>query len=222
MFITISYYVGWAVIGVLAKIMLRKNVVAYAPVPKGPKILVANHPTVSDPFVLFTTLRERISILIYHKVFSIPLFGTYLKMAGHIPVVQGNGQKAFNRALEFLNQGVSVLVFMEGDISPEVGQRAPRTGAVRLAIHSGAPIVPIGVSVHKKNIRYINGTVGGTRVRETWYLHGMYAITIGKQLRVVGDPDNRTKVNETSKMVMAQVSKLAEESATRIRVQTSR
>src|SRR5689334_22359821 len=110
----VSYYIGWGVIFGLSKLMIQKNVVTYARVPKGPKILVANHPTLSDPFVLFTSMRDRMSIMILYKVFTIPFLGRYLKMAGHIPVVEGNGQDSMDRALGFLHKGVSVLMFIEG------------------------------------------------------------------------------------------------------------
>jgi 1-acyl-sn-glycerol-3-phosphate acyltransferase len=217
MFSAVGYYLGWIVIAVLTKVLLRKNVVAYAPIPKGPKILVANHPTVSDPFILSTSVHERVRIMIFDKVFTIPVFGTYLKVIGHIPVIQGNGQKAFNRALAFLNSGYSVLIFMEGTISPETGGYSkPKTGAVRLAYHSGAPIVPIGVGIHKKNIRHIHGVIDGIKMRETWYFHGKYAITIGKHFHVTGDPNNRSQVRETTQNVMGQVVKLANESSARI------
>jgi len=217
MFDTIWYYVGWAIIAGITKVLLRKNVVSYAPVPKGAKILVANHPTISDPFILFTSVHERVSIMIFHQVFTIPVFGRYLKSVGHIPVVRGNGQQAFDRALGFLNRGISVLVFMEGAISPEAGGFAkPRTGAVRLACYSGAPIVPIGVGVRKKNIRHINAIIGGEKIRETWYFHGKYAITIGKHFHVTGDPTNRPKVREATHKVMGTVMNLARESSSRI------
>ena len=217
MFHTISYYIGWFVIKILVKVRLQKDVVAQAPIPKGPKILVANHPTASDPFVVFSSMGERISILIFHKVFSIPVFGTYLIMAGHIPVIRGNGQQAFDRALGFLRRGISVLIFMEGDVSPQVGKFAkPRTGAVRLAYHSGAPIVPIGIGIHKKNVRYINGVIDGTPMRESWYLHGRYAITIGTPLHIEGNCEDRFKVRAMSKRIMSTIITLANLSTRRI------
>jgi 1-acyl-sn-glycerol-3-phosphate acyltransferase len=217
MFGTIGYYIGWMIIAVIAKVILRKNVLVYAPVPEGPKILVANHPTVSDPFVLLTSIRDRISVLVWGQVFSIPLFGRYLKMSGHIPVVQGEGYKGFNSALHHLQHGTSVLVFIEGGISPDGGGYGnPKTGAVRLACHSGAPIVPIGVGIHKKNIHHIHGIIGGEKIRETWYFHGKYAITIGKHFHVTVNPKDRSEVREATQHVMRRVIKLAEESATRI------
>jgi 1-acyl-sn-glycerol-3-phosphate acyltransferase len=217
MFETAGYYIGWIFVAVLAKILLRKSIIAYAPIPKGPKIIVANHPTVSDPFVLFSSMHERVSILIFDKVFSIPLFGRYLRMVGHIPVVRGNGQQAYDRALAFLKNGMSVLVFIEGGISPEEGGFAkPRTGAVRLACNSGAPIVPIGVGIHKKNIQHVQGVLGGEKMHEIWYFHGKYAITIGKHFHVTGNPNNRLKVQKATQRVMNQVIQLAQESTARI------
>jgi len=200
-----------------SKVLIRKNVVAYALVPKGPKILVANHPTVSDPFILLTTIRDRMSVLIWEPMFTVPLFGRYLKMSGHTPIVTGEGYKGFNTALQHLKRGTSVLVFIEGGVSPDKGGYGnPRTGAVRLAYHSGVPIVPIGLGVREKNIRHVGFPVKGKKVREKWYLHGKYAITIGKHFRINGDPNNRSKVREVTQNVMEQVVQLAHESAARI------
>jgi len=208
---------GWVIIMAASKVLIRKNVVAYASVPKGPKILVANHPTVSDPFILLTTIRDRISVLIWGPMFTVPLFGRYLKISGHTPIVTGEGYKGFKTALQHLKNGTSVLIFIEGGVSPDTGGYGnPRTGAVRLACYSGAPIVPIGVGVHNKNIHHVGFPIKGKKVREKWYLHGKYAITIGKYFHVTGDPNNRSKVREETQNVMEQVVQLAHESASRI------
>ena len=110
MFVTIWYYIGWAIIMAASKVLILKNVVVYASVPRGPKILVANHPTVSDPFILLTTIRDRISVLIWGQMFTVPLFGRYLRMSGHTPIVTGEGYEGFNAALQHLKRGTSVLI----------------------------------------------------------------------------------------------------------------
>ena len=195
------------------------DVVSHAPMPKGPKILVANHPTTSDPFILLKTTRDRLSVCIKQSIFGIPLFGTYLKLSGHIPVNLQEGRQAYDRALKYLNEGVSVLVFIEGDITPMTGVALkPRTGAVRLAYASGAPIIPIGIGIQKKNIHYIDHTIRGKYEQGLWYFRGRYALTIGKPLHVTGNIEDRSRVRFMTQYIMNTITKLATASANRVTV----
>ena len=211
------YSSGKHIVSLYTKIMLKKHVLFHAPFPKGPKIIVLNHPTTSDPFIMTTLFSEKMSILIQNAIFKVPLFGAYLHLAGHIPVNANNGNIAFTKACALLKKGRTIVVFIEGDISPsDGGYHKPHTGPVRLALLTSAPIIPVGVGINRNNIKFFRATIGGKKDLIRWYLSGPYAITVGKAFTVYGDVENRTHVRQLSIELMNQVITLSKESNDRI------
>src|SRR5919199_5683725 len=66
-----------------------------ADLPLGAKIIAANHPTTTDPFLMMSWPFEPIYILISEAAFKVPLIGRFLRLAGHIPVYAHRGREAF-------------------------------------------------------------------------------------------------------------------------------
>ena len=61
--------------------------------PPGPKIIVGNHPHVTDSFVLPFIVPEKIHFFIQEETFTLPIIGKILELADQIPVVIGQGCK---------------------------------------------------------------------------------------------------------------------------------
>ena len=202
-----------------SKIMLRMSVVSHFPIPKGPKIIVANHPTTSDPFILTSYSNGQAAILIKNCLFDVPIFGFYLHRAGHIPVVKGEGVIAFERALYLLKKGITVIVFVEGDLSKFIHQMSkPRTGAIRLALASGASIIPMGIGVKKRHLKSLRSVIKGIEERGRWYFKGPYAITIGRAIKFNGNAGNRIRVRRLTSVLADKISSLVKESTARVAV----
>ena len=217
MFNRTLYFLGSVFINIYAKLMLKVNVVCHEQMHSGAKIIVSNHPTTSDPFVLTTMTKGQASILIKDILFKIPLFGTYLRWAGHIPVTRDKGRDAFEAALKHLIKGKSIVVFIEGDITTSKNRpQKPKTGAVRLALSSGLPIIPIGIAVKKVNIKLLDSVIDGVKEEGVWYFKGPYEITVGRAFKVSGDTKDRNRVRLLSDLVLQKVTRLAYESAKRI------
>ncbi len=115
--------------------------------PPAPRIIAGNHPNVTDAFALPSVFPEQLHLLIQGDVFESPLFGGWLTRAGQIPVVRGQGSEAVRAACECLARGHSVAIFPEGKLNPDGGPCKVGTGAMRIALQSGAPIVPVGFYV---------------------------------------------------------------------------
>ncbi|MBG0786644.1 MAG: 1-acyl-sn-glycerol-3-phosphate acyltransferase [Anaerolineaceae bacterium] len=197
--------------------MLKMSVVFHSNVPSGPRIIVANHPTESDPFILFSLFRQRASILITDVAFKVPIFGRYIKFIGHIPVNTQNGTEAFEEALEKIRQGESLIIFIEGNSSPSIDKLLkPKTGAVRLALLGNVPIVPIGISVNRNFIKTSSLKIANVPHLCKWYFNGPYSVTVGKPITVSGDVENRDLVKKTSEKIMERIKSLAKESNSRI------
>ena len=111
----------------------------------GPFVLVVNHQSFAD-LVAMCFLDHPTKYLGKASVFSVPVFGWALRIAGEVPVVRGDrasGRDAVTKLGAWLDRGVSVALFPEGTRS-ETGAIGPfKLGAFRLAIAHGRPVVPV-------------------------------------------------------------------------------
>lgn len=198
--------------------MLRMDVSSHQQLPRGAKIIAANHPTTTDPFFVASMLRQQSFILINNLLFQVPVLGFYLRQSGHIPVFAGGGQAAIDAALARLHRGKTIIIFPEGDLSPEEGGfLEPRTGVARLALASGAPVVPVGIHLDRSRVQTLRSTVRGREEYGRWYLRGPYNITVGQPLIFNGDPEDRPHVRRVASAVMHHIIELAHESEDRLR-----
>jgi 1-acyl-sn-glycerol-3-phosphate acyltransferase len=148
--------------------------------PPGPKIIVANHPNVTDGFVLPFIIQEKIHFLIEAEVFKVPLVGRLLALADQIPVVIGRGQEALDAARERLASGHTVVIFPEGRLSGDKGIRRAGAGATLLALESQAPVVPVGFYVSPEFIHTLRARLFNREVVGWWQFGGRCAVQIGE------------------------------------------
>jgi 1-acyl-sn-glycerol-3-phosphate acyltransferase len=199
----LMYWVSKPVIISYAGTMLKLDVQMEMPLPKGAKIIAANHPSTTDPFFVARMVGHQSFILINEVLFKVPLLGEYLRRSGHIPVEAGKGPAAIEAALELLRQGKTVMIFPEGDLSPEEGGfQQPRTGVARLALASGAPVIPVGIHLLRERIHSVRSTVAGVAHIGRWYIRGPYNMTVGQPLLFQGDVEDRPLVRSVASTVM--------------------
>lgn len=81
------------------------------------------------------------------EVFKVPLLGRILRSAGQIPVSRQtrDASKAFSAAVDAVDSGRCVIVYPEGTISRDPGlwPMVGKTGAARIALSTGCPLVPV-------------------------------------------------------------------------------
>ena len=211
------YTLGRSAIGAYAQTMLDVDISRHAPLPKGAKIIAANHPTTTDPILIELLTFEPMHILITEMCFAIPVIGKSLRLAGHIPVVTGNGRAALDEAVQLLQAGRTVGIFPEGALSPlDGGLEKPHTGVARLALISGAPVIPVGIHLQRGHIRFDKTTVDDMTETARWYLHGPYAMTVGEPMHFEGSVEDRRCVRTVSERIMQRIARLSRESAQRI------
>ncbi len=118
---------------------------------QGGVIIVANHISNVDAlalgqFVAFSGRWPR--FLAKVSVFQVPGLGAILRRAGQIPVLRGAKQArdALDAARDALAQGRAVTIYPEGTITadPDLWPMRGKTGAARLALDTGCPVIPIG------------------------------------------------------------------------------
>ncbi len=203
--------------------LLEMDIRRHGRLPSGPKIIAANHPTTTDPFLLMGLISEPLSILITEMCFKLPVLGPFLRRAGHVPVVDGHGRTALDEALRLLAAGHTVGIFPEGHLSPLEGGLCPgHTGVARLALLSGAPVIPVGIALERGHIHFQSATAGGKTETARWYFHGPYAVTVGDPMYLAGDVEDHSYVRSVSAGVMQHIGQLANESAQRVHARQAR
>jgi 1-acyl-sn-glycerol-3-phosphate acyltransferase len=110
-------------------------------------LLVANHISHFDPFVISSVVRRKIDWMAMAEFFPIPLLGHFLRAVDAFPADRHRADRATIRsAIERLKNGRIVGVFPEGGIrdgARSLLEGAPlRPGASTLAHIAGAPILP--------------------------------------------------------------------------------
>lgn len=130
----------------------RPVVVGRHHVPRrGPVILAGNHLSFSDSLFLVLVLRRRVTFLAKNEYFTGRgvrgrLMSWFFTAAGQIPVDREHGGRAaasLRQAIEILDQGGIWGIFPEGTRSPDGRLYRGRTGAMRVALSTGAPVVPV-------------------------------------------------------------------------------
>lgn len=117
---------------------------------QGPVIVVANHISNFDPIVLGEYLiwsGRWPRFLGKADIWRVPLLGWVARQCEQIPVHRGTDRAgdSLTHAAEALRKGQVVAIYPEGTITadPDLWPMTGRRGAARLALDSGAPVVPV-------------------------------------------------------------------------------
>jgi 1-acyl-sn-glycerol-3-phosphate acyltransferase len=112
----------------------------------GPVIFAANHRSFLDPFVIGTLTRRPVYYVAKKELFAHPVVGWLLNRLGAFPIDRGAGDhQAMETARRILERGDCVVIFPEGTRTRPGPLGHPRRGVGRLALQTGAPVVPVAV-----------------------------------------------------------------------------
>jgi 1-acyl-sn-glycerol-3-phosphate acyltransferase len=204
--------VGWTytfariVLTLPTMLIYRVRGIGLENVPReGALVLAPNHFSQMDHFFCGVYLRRKIRFMAKSQMFGPPVLTYIYKHGGVFPVRRGqHDEEAFKTAYEILDQDGMLLVYAEGgrSRSAELGQ--PKPGIGRLALESGAPIVP--VAIH-----------GSARVRGWKRLHfPKVTVQFGKPMTFPVEPSpSRERQLEVATEVFDEVREMYEGVATR-------
>jgi 1-acyl-sn-glycerol-3-phosphate acyltransferase len=129
-----------------ALISFRARAFGTENVPNGPVILAPNHASFMDHFVTGVFIRRRVQFMGKSQLFK-GIGGWIFSHGGVFPVRRGqHDEDAFITAFKVLERGGAVVMYCEGGRS-RTGKLADtaRPGIGRLALESGAPVVPLAI-----------------------------------------------------------------------------
>lgn len=117
---------------------------------EGGIVIAANHMSWLDPLVISHVLVDNARpprFLAKEAVFSVPFVGWVLRDAGQIPVYResADAAKSVSAAVAAAKAGECVIVYPEGTLTrdPDLWPMSAKTGAVRIALESGRPLIPL-------------------------------------------------------------------------------
>ena len=131
-----------------------------------PFVAVANHESLAD-IILIGSLPWDMKWLSKASIFRVPFLGQMMRMAGDVGVERGSARSrgaSYGALLSWINRGASIMIFPEGTRSRTTEMLPFRNGAFRLAIETGAPILPLAVHGTRTAIRKGSMQFGNARV----------------------------------------------------------
>lgn len=146
------YHPGSAIVGFVARLLWGMKVEGVEHLPRsGPFILVANHCSNLDPLMMGWASGHQIGRVVHFmakiEMRRWPIIGWLATQSGVYFVRRGERDRAAQQfSLDALAAGKPIAIFPEGTRSRDGHLGTGKAGAALLAIRSGAPIVPAGIS----------------------------------------------------------------------------
>ena len=148
------WFLKWVAIGPLLRIVFRPKTFGVEHVPsEGPAILASNHLSYADWLFMPLTLPRRVSFVAKAEYFTTPgVKGWFQKKffsgAGQVPIDRSGAnaaEGAMKSAMTILESGELFGIYPEGTRSHDGKLYRGKTGVARLALETGAPVVPCAV-----------------------------------------------------------------------------
>ena len=141
---------GTAILGIHNRITGWENL------PKGETdaaILLVKHQSLWETFTMIAIMPHPLAYVFKKELLRIPFFGWAIGSLDMIHIDRKQGAQAFNKVVEqgkrLLDKGTWVIMFPEGTRTARGQQGVYKTGGTRVAIETGAPVVPVAVTSAK-------------------------------------------------------------------------
>jgi 1-acyl-sn-glycerol-3-phosphate acyltransferase len=144
----------WVAFAPLCRLLFRPSIRGADNIPEsGPAILVSNHISAGDTFLLPSMIKRRLTFLAKVELFHGPGFRGrvltwFLTTVGQVPMDRSGGRASatsMEGVLGVLRKGALLGIYPEGTRSPDGRLYKGKTGVARLVLHAGVPVIPVGM-----------------------------------------------------------------------------
>ena len=149
-------WLGWAIDGARVILGIRVQVTGMENLPQGetsPAILLVKHQSTLETFLMPTLMPHPLAYVFKKELLYVPFFGWAMGRLDMIHIDRSQRNEAFAKVVAqgkaLLARGVWIIMFPEGTRIPRGQQGTYKTGGTRLAVETGAPVIPIAVSSAK-------------------------------------------------------------------------
>jgi glycerol-3-phosphate dehydrogenase (NAD(P)+) len=189
---TLLFWAARAVFGVALQFYFSLERTGRKNIPKtGPVILAANHRSFLDPFIVGCCIRRPVYFVAKKELFEKRWQGWVLNRLGAFPIKRGEAdEESMETARAVLDRGAAVVIFPEGTRIRKGPLRRPKRGVGRLALETGAPVIPVAI-------------LGSDRARRGWRIRPVWVrVRCGKPLRFprVQQPSPRLAQGVTARL----------------------
>jgi 1-acyl-sn-glycerol-3-phosphate acyltransferase len=117
---------------------------------KSPAILLLKHQSTFETFLMPVLMPHPLAYVFKKELLYVPFFGWAIGRLDMIHIDRSKGSRAFAKVVEqgkdLLAQGIWIIMFPEGTRIPRGKKGTYKTGGTRLAVETGAPVIPIAVT----------------------------------------------------------------------------
>ena len=121
--------------------------------PQQGVVLLVKHQSTYETFLMPAIMPRPLAYVFKKELLQVPFFGWSIGSLDMIHINRSDGSRAFHKVVEqgkrLLAQGTWVIMFPEGTRVPRGERGVYKSGATRLAIMAGVPVVPIAVTSAK-------------------------------------------------------------------------
>ena len=150
---------GWlrlAVTGGTVILGIQNRVTGMENLPKtelGSCVLLVKHQSTWETFSMVTLMPHPLAFVFKKELLYVPFFGWAMSRMDMIHIDRSQRTQAFNKVVEqgkrLMAQGVWVIMFPEGTRIARGQKGVYKSGGTRLAIETGAPVIPVAVTSAK-------------------------------------------------------------------------
>ena len=149
-------WLRWQIDGARILTGIEVRVTGMENLPTGktsPAILLVKHQSTYETFLMPAIMPHPLAYVFKKELIFIPFFGWAIGSMDMIHIDRSLRAQAFNKVVEqgkrLLAQGVWVIMFPEGTRIPRGQKGVYKIGGTRLAVETGAPVIPIAVTSAK-------------------------------------------------------------------------
>jgi 1-acyl-sn-glycerol-3-phosphate acyltransferase len=137
----------WSIVSPMLHAYFRGRIYGVENVPQsGPLVVVSNHASYFDPPIVSNCVRRPVAYMAKEELFEVPVLAQAIKLYGAYPVSRGTADRnSIRSALEYLDNGWAVGVFLQGTRTPDGKISDPKRGAALLAAKAQAPFLPVSL-----------------------------------------------------------------------------